>query len=66
MRSKLRLNCSPVQIPIGLEHEHQGLVDLIDMKAYNFEGKSGEKLVEVSSMPSVHLPTAKNQMTGLR
>ena len=47
MRSKLRLNCSPVQSPIGLEHEHQGLVDLVQMKAFNFEGKNGEIITEV-------------------
>lgn len=47
MRNKLRINCSPIQIPIGLEHEHVGLVDLLDMKAYHFEGSFGEILKEV-------------------
>lgn len=47
MRQKLRLNCAPLQIPIGLEHLHQGLVDLIEMKAYDFEGQFGEKINEV-------------------
>lgn len=47
MRGKLRLNCAAVQIPIGLEHEHQGLVDLLKMKAYRFEGSFGETRVEV-------------------
>ena len=47
MRQKLRLNCAPVQIPIGLEHEHKGLVDLLEMKAYDFQGAFGETLVEV-------------------
>ena len=46
-RNKLRINCSPVQIPIGLEHEHEGLVDLLSMKAYHFEGIFGEVLKEV-------------------
>jgi elongation factor G len=48
MRSKLHLNCSPVQIPIGLEHEHRGLVDLLHMKAYDFQGKFGETISEVT------------------
>ena len=47
MRNKLRINCSPVQIPIGLEHEHVGLVDLLTMKAFHFQGAFGEILKEV-------------------
>ena len=47
MRAKLRLNCSPVQIPIGLEHEHRGLVDLLSLKAFEFHGKHGETIAEV-------------------
>jgi len=35
-----------VQIPIGLEDKHQGVIDLIRMKAYKFEGDFGEKVVE--------------------
>jgi elongation factor G len=46
MREKLNLNAVPVQIPIGLEEDHQGVVDLITMKAYYFEGAWGEKVVE--------------------
>ena len=55
MRSKLRINCSPVQIPIGLEHEHVGLVDLLSMKAYHFEGIFGEILKEVSLLAGSQL-----------
>ena len=33
-------------MPIGLEHEHEGLVDLLSMKAYHFEGIFGEVLKE--------------------
>lgn len=45
MREKLRLNAAAVQIPIGSEDSLQGLVDLIDRKAFRFEGASGEKVV---------------------
>jgi translation elongation factor EF-G len=45
-RTKLRHNCAAVQVPIGLEGELAGLVDLIDMKAYSFEGSSGEIIKE--------------------
>jgi elongation factor G len=35
-----------LQIPIGLEEKHQGIIDLIKMKAYKFTGDYGEKVVE--------------------
>lgn len=35
-----------VQIPIGLEDQHEGVVDLLKMKAYYFEGDMGNKVVE--------------------
>lgn len=50
MSDKLRLNCAPVQIPIGLEDQLLGLVDLISMKAYHFEGSNGEFIKEVSTL----------------
>jgi len=40
-RSKLRHHNAAVQVPIGLEEEFEGLVDLVEMKAYKFEGSSG-------------------------
>lgn len=38
LREKLHLNAHAVQIPIGLEGDLAGVVDLITMKAYYFEG----------------------------
>ncbi|MEI6665578.1 MAG: GTP-binding protein, partial [Chloroflexota bacterium] len=36
----------PMQIPIGLEDQHLGVIDLLKMKAYYFEGDRGENQVE--------------------
>lgn len=33
-----------MQIPIGLEDQHKGLVDLVRMKAYFFDGDNGENV----------------------
>ncbi len=44
---KLRLNAVMYQIPIGLEDQHRGLVDLVEKKAYSFEGSNGEKVTEI-------------------
>jgi len=35
-----------LQIPIGLEEKHQGIIDLVKMKAYKFIGDYGEQVVE--------------------
>ena len=35
-----------LQIPIGLEEKHQGIIDLVKMKAYKFTGDYGEKVIE--------------------
>ena len=35
------------EIPIGREHELQGVIDLIDMKAYRYDGDSRENCSEI-------------------
>ncbi|KAK1269636.1 hypothetical protein QJS04_geneDACA008323 [Acorus gramineus] len=44
-RTKLRHHSAAVQVPIGLEDDFQGLVDLVHMKAYYFHGSNGENIV---------------------
>ncbi|HCY85893.1 MAG TPA: elongation factor G [Desulfobacteraceae bacterium] len=46
LKDKLGHNSVMMQLPIGLEDKHEGIVDLITMKAYYFEGDNGEKMVE--------------------
>jgi elongation factor G len=41
LRAKLRLNAAALQVPIGVEGEHKGVVDLVTMKAVYFEGAQG-------------------------
>jgi elongation factor G len=41
---KLHHNAVLMQIPIGLEANHEGVVDLVTMKAIRFEGSAGEEL----------------------
>ena len=48
---KLGLNAVLTQLPIGLEHEFSGIVDLIKMKAYYFDGESGET-IRVEEIPA--------------
>ncbi|MGZ3686499.1 MAG: elongation factor G [Bdellovibrionota bacterium] len=46
MREKLFLNAAAVQFPIGLEDQHKGVVDLVKMKAFYFDGENGENIRE--------------------
>lgn len=46
LREKLKHNAVAVQIPIGLENNHNGVVDLVTMKAVYFEGPNGMQVVE--------------------
>ena len=45
LKEKLNHNAVLMQIPIGLEEKHIGVVDLVKMKAVYFEGEEGEKPV---------------------
>lgn len=51
MRSKLNHNAAYINIPIGLESETKGIVDLVRQKAVYFEGNYGEKL-RIEDIPS--------------
>ena len=46
------------QIPIGLEENHEGVVDLLEMKAYYFEGEMGNKVIQ-KEIPENMLEQAK-------
>ena len=43
-QAKLALNAAPLQIPLGLEERHSGLIDLLTMKAYSFDGAHGQDI----------------------
>lgn len=45
MRNELRLPAAAVQIPIGLEGPHEGLVDIITREAVYFDGEKGLTIV---------------------
>ena len=52
VKDKLRLNCAAVQIPIGLEEKHDGVVDLVIMKAITFHGQHGNDIKVSDEIPS--------------
>jgi elongation factor G len=46
LRDKLGHNAIMVQLPIGLENDLEGVVDLVTMKAFYFDGENGENIRE--------------------
>ena len=59
LRDKLGLNAVLLQLPIGLEADFEGVIDLIEMKALFFHGDSGEQ-VEVTQIPTEMLADAED------
>jgi elongation factor G len=51
LRSKLGHNAVAMQIPIGLEGDLEGVVDLVGMKAVYFDGQNGE-IVRLADIPA--------------
>jgi elongation factor G len=43
MRDRLQANAHPVQLPIGAEDQFEGIIDLVEMKAYYYEDDLGTR-----------------------
>ncbi len=64
LRGKLGHNAVPLQMPIGLESNFQGVVDLIDMKAVYFDGPHGE-VIRYEDIPAPLRSEAERQREEL-
>jgi elongation factor G len=64
LRSKLGHNAIAMQIPIGLETEAEGVVDLVSMKALYFDGDNGE-IIRTEEIPQKLLAEAKSRREEL-
>ena len=60
IREQLKLNAVAMQIPIGLEDGHQGVIDLATMTAIYFDGDNGEN-VRTEEIPSEHQKLAEGK-----
>ena len=45
--SRLGVNAKPIEWPIGAESEFNGVIDLVTMKAYHYDGKEEENATEI-------------------
>jgi len=60
LREKLDLNAHLMQIPIGLENELAGAVDLVTMKAIYYDGENGE-IIREDEIPAAMLDEAQEK-----
>ncbi len=58
IKERLGANAAPVQIPLGIEHDLRGVIDLIKMKAYTYKSLEDNKLIE-EEVPQDLLEKAK-------
>lgn len=47
IQERLSRNAVAIQLPIGADSTFEGIVDLVEQKAYHFEGKNGENIIEI-------------------
>jgi elongation factor G len=50
LREKLKHNAVMLQVPIGVEEHHVGVVDLVEMKGIYFEGDAGQD-IRITDVP---------------
>jgi elongation factor G len=58
MQSKLHVTPVPLQLPMGAGENFTGMIDLITMKAWSFQGDQGEKVSQVD-IPAEHQAAAE-------
>jgi elongation factor G len=64
LKEKLAHNPINVQMPIGAEDKFEGIIDLLGMKAYYFDGDNGENVRE-EEIPAALLDEAKQHRHDL-
>ncbi len=47
IKSRLGVNAKPIEWPIGAESEFHGVIDLVTMKAYEYDGEQDEEAKEI-------------------
>src|SRR5690625_495912 len=64
LKDRLGANAHPVQLPIGAEDQFEGIIDLIDMKAYFYEDDLGTR-TEAKDIPDEYLEQAEEYRNRL-
>jgi len=61
---RLGAKAAPIQLPIGAEDQFNGIIDLVEMKAYGFDGGAEENYQEIE-IPADLLPRAEELRLNL-
>jgi len=65
MKDRLGTNPVPVQIPLGEEEKHRGVVDIVRMKAVVFDEESKGQQFDVIDIPAEFMPAATEARSRL-
>ncbi len=65
MKSRLKANAVPLQLPIGAEDNFTGLIDLVQMKAVMFKTESQGANYDLSDIPEEYKDAAKQAHDAL-
>ncbi|EDR02488.1 uncharacterized protein LACBIDRAFT_295443 [Laccaria bicolor S238N-H82] len=65
IRSKLRIPAAAVQVPIGIEDEFKGVVDLVHWRSIYNEGQKGNEVVISQEIPESVMELAKAKRNEL-
>jgi len=65
IRKRLGANCVPIQINVGAEEEFKGVIDLIKMKAINWNDADKGLTFEYEEIPAEHLKRAEKYRTEM-
>src|SRR5690606_20469265 len=58
IKDKLHVTPVPLQLPMGAGEDFAGMIDLLTMKAYSFQGDQGEK-VQLVDIPAQYQEAAE-------
>jgi elongation factor G len=64
VKERLHGNPVPIQFPIGSSDDFKGIVDLVTMKFYTYEGEKGEDQIE-REIPAEHLAEAQKRRAAM-
>ncbi len=64
LQTKLGHNAVAMQLPIGLETDFRGIIDLITMKAFYFEGSNGEQ-VRIDDIPGELIQSSQQRREAM-
>ena len=64
IKDRLGANAAAIQLPIGAESEFRGIVDLVSMKAYEYDGEQDENPTEIE-IPADMVEKAKEYRNSL-